>query len=119
MLMTNKHLCPCGLTFYGRKNKIYHHTKCKQQFNNAKASEKRKALLPGEKELRNNFTILLKLYENFKDSPVPFKVLQAMEFKSELYTGIANIKGKCFYTIYSLAYEVNQQDKTIKIHKYE
>ena len=86
------------------------------QFNNLRAAKRRSGMKEGERHLRNNYAILVRLNEFYGENSIEHKLLHLMGFNADYFTGLKKVGEKTVYQVFDISYEIDSP-QTFKIHK--
>lgn len=112
----------CGQKFYGRSDRKYCSSHCKNKKNNDRAKQKREATSHEENIMRKNYEILKELYEySLGKTGLPLAMMQNKGFDFKAPARISKLKdtGEVIHWQHGYGYSYKQNDETVKIYKDE
>lgn len=105
----------CDKTFGGRSNQKFCSSACKNKHHNALNKKKEATVLQINKTLHKNWTILNKLYQIYRSSPISLEVASAYGYNPQYFTHIHNSPiGEKYTMVYDIGFK-NHIDNKIQI----
>ena len=96
----------CEKEFEGRSNQKFCSISCKNKFHNQKNKEKESNVLHINKILHKNWTVLHKLYDIYRSSPIQNDVIKAYGVDLNYFTHIhTSPNGEKYTMVYDLGYK--------------
>jgi|GEM_PF-1787683 len=97
--MKNTTCVQCQRQFEGRANRKYCSLSCKNEFHNERNKEKNSLLIKLNKQLHRNWSVLSKMYELYRSSPIKLEILEADGFTPKFHTHTFNAPDGGKYTM--------------------
>jgi hypothetical protein len=105
----------CNKDFEGRSNQKFCSTKCKNAYHNVKNKEKEAHLIETNRMLHKNWTVLGKLYDIYRSSPISIEIAKSFGFTDKYHTHVhKSPRGEQYTMVYDYGFK-NHIDNQIQI----
>ena len=105
----------CQKEFEGRSNQKFCSVSCKNNHHNTANKSKEATVLTINKALHKNWTILNKLYQIYRSTPISIDIVQAYGYAIQFHTHIHNSPiGEKYTMVYDIGFK-NHIDNKIQI----